>query len=168
MDILLIILGLILILAGIVGCILPGLPGPLTAWLGLLLTIMAKVIPDDWSFITVSFLVVIIITVLDYVIPAVGTKKFGGSKYGTFGAIVGVIVGIFAPIPGGIIVGAFAGAFVGEYLKNKEAGQALKAAFGAFIGFLVSTGLQLIVALTFLVLYFKILMDNWEAIKQLV
>ncbi len=167
MDILLIVLGLILILAGIVGCIVPGLPGPLTAWFGLVVTMWAKVIPDDWSFIGVSFLVVIIITVLDYVIPAVGTKKFGGSKYGTYGAIIGVIVGLFAPIPGGIIVGAFAGAFIGEYIRNSDVSQALKAAFGAFIGFLVSTGMQLIVTLVFLVLYFNMLKDNWEMIKQL-
>ncbi len=167
MDVLLIILGLILIIAGIIGCILPGLPGPLTAWFGLVVTMWAKVIPDDWSFIAVSFAVVLIITVLDYIIPAVGTKKFGGSKYGTFGAIIGVIVGLFAPIPGGIIVGAFAGAFVGEYIKNSDASQALKAAFGAFIGFLVSTGMQLIASLVFLALYFKMLTDHWETIKQL-
>jgi len=167
MDILLLILGLILILAGIVGCILPGLPGPLTAWVGLLLTILAKVIPDDWSFIGVSFVVVLIITVLDYIIPAVGTKKFGGSKYGTFGAIIGLIVGLFVPIPGGIIVGAFVGAFIGEFIKNNDAPQAIKAAFGALVGFLISTGMQLIVTLVFLGIYFKILKDNWDAITNL-
>jgi len=167
MDILLLILGLILILAGIVGCILPGLPGPLTAWVGLLLTIWAKVIPDDWSFIGVSFVVVLIITVLDYIIPAVGTKKFGGSKYGTFGAIIGLIVGLFVPIPGGIIVGAFVGAFIGEFIKNNDAPQAIKAAFGALVGFLISTGMQLIVTLVFLGIYFKILKDNWDAITNL-
>ena len=167
MDIFLIILGLILIIAGLIGCILPGLPGPLTAWLGLLVTTLAKVIPDDWSFIGVTFVIVLIITVLDYIIPAIGTKKFGGSKYGTIGAVVGVIVGFFVPIPGGIIVGAFAGAFIGELLKNNDAAQALKAAFGALIGFLVSTGMQLIVTLIFLGLYIKILKDNWDAIMYL-
>ncbi len=167
MDVFLIVLGLILILAGLIGCILPGLPGPLTAWLGLVVTTLAKVIPDDWSFIGVTFFIVLIITILDYLIPAVGTKKFGGSKYGTIGAVVGVIAGFFLPIPGGIIVGAFAGAFIGEYLKNNDAAQALKAAFGALIGFLVSTGMQLIVTLIFLGLYIKILKDNWDAIVQL-
>ncbi len=167
MDIFLIILGFILIIAGIIGCILPGLPGPLTAWLGLLVTMLSKVIPDDWSFIWITFAVVIIITLLDYVIPAVGTKKFGGSKYGTFGAIIGVLVGFFTPLPGGVIAGAFLGAFIGEYLRHQQAGKALKAAFGALIGFLVSTGMQLIVSLTFFILYIKMLTDNWDEIKQL-
>jgi uncharacterized protein YqgC (DUF456 family) len=143
---------------------LPGLPGPLTAWVGLLVTILAKPIPDDWTLIGITFVVVLIITVLDYIIPAMGTKKFGGSKYGTIGAIIGVIVGFFAPIPGGIIVGAFAGAFIGEFIKNKDVEQALKAAFGAFIGFLVSTGMQLIVTLFFLGIYINLLRENWDAI----
>ena len=164
MDVFLIVLGLVLIIAGLIGCVLPGLPGPLTAWVGLLVTVLAKPIPDDWTLIGTTFVVVLIITVLDYVIPAMGTKKFGGSKYGTYGAIIGVLVGFFAPIPGGIIVGAFAGAFIGEFLKNKDAEQALKAAFGAFIGFLVSTGMQLIVTLFFLGIYINLLRENWHAI----
>ncbi len=167
MDIFLIVLGFILIIAGLIGCVLPGLPGPLTAWLGLVVTTLSKVIPDDWSFIGVTFVIVLIITILDYVIPAIGTKKFGGSKYGTFGAVTGVIVGFFVPIPGGIIAGAFAGAFIGELIKNNDTAQALKAAFGALIGFLVSTGMQLIVTLIFLGLYIKILKDNWDTIMQL-
>jgi len=164
MDVFLIVLGLVLIIAGLIGCVLPGLPGPLTAWVGLLVTVLAKPIPDDWTLIGTTFVVVLIITVLDYVIPAMGTKKFGGSKYGTYGAIIGVLVGFFAPIPGGIIVGAFVGAFIGEFLKNKDGEQALKAAFGAFIGFLVSTGMQLIVTLFFLGIYINLLREHWHAI----
>ena len=167
MDIVLIILGLILIILGIIGCIVPGLPGPGFAWAGLLVTTLSKAIPDNWYLIGVGFVVIVILTVLDYIIPAIGTKKFGGSKYGTFGAIVGVIVGLLTPIPGGVIVGAFGGAFVGEMLRNNNAEQALKAAFGAFIGFLVSTGMQLIVALVFLVQYINMLKDNWGQITQL-
>jgi len=167
MDIFLLVLGLILILIGIVGCIVPGMPGPMSAWVGLLVTVLSKVIPDDWTLVTLTFIVVLIITVLDYIIPAIGTKKFGGSKYGTYGAIIGVIVGLFTPIPGGVIIGAFIGALIGEYIRNKNIEQALKAAFGAFIGFLVSTGMQLIVVLVFLVIYIKMIKDNWEAISQL-
>ncbi len=167
MDILLIILGLILIIVGIIGCIVPGLPGPISGWVGLLLTMMAKVIPDDWSYLMVMLAVALLVSILDYFIPAIGTKKFGGSKYGTIGAIIGLVVGIFAPIPGGIIIGPFVGAFVGEYIRNSDTPQALKAAFGAFIGFMVSTGMQLIVSLVFLILYFKMLKDNWDAIQSL-
>jgi len=164
MDIFLIVLGLILIIAGLIGCILPGLPGPLTAWFGLLVTILAKSVPDDWTLIGTTFIVVLIITVLDYVIPALGTKKFGGSKYGVFGAIIGVLIGFFTPIPGGVIIGAFVGAFIGELIKNNDVTKALKAAFGAFIGFLVSTGMQLIVTLFFLGIYINMIRENWDAI----
>ena len=164
MDILLIVLGLILIILGLIGCIVPGLPGPGLAWLGLLLTTLSKAIPDNWTLIGISFAIVIILTVLDYVIPAIGTKRFGGSKYGTFGAIIGVLAGIFSLIPVGIIVGAFVGAFIGELIKNNDAGIALKAAFGALTGFLISTGIQLIVTLVFLVQYIRMVTDNWDQI----
>jgi uncharacterized protein YqgC (DUF456 family) len=75
-----------------------------------------------------------------------------------------LIVGLFTPVPGGILIGPFVGAFIGEYIKNSDAPQATKAAFGAFTGFLVSTGMQLIVSIVFLVMYFKILANNWDAI----
>ena len=164
MDIVYLSLGLLLIIIGIIGCVVPGLPGPLSGWAGLLLTVLAKVIPDDWRFVFVTLAAAVIVSVLDYFIPAIGTKKFGGSKYGTYGAMIGLLVGIFAPIPGGIIIGPFAGAFIGEYIKNSDAPQATKAAFGAFIGFLVSTGMQLIVSIAFLVLYIRLIRDNWGAI----
>ncbi len=167
MDTVLIILGLVLVIVGIIGCIIPGLPGPLSGWAGLLALTYAKVIPDNWQMIGFTLFVAVGISVLDYFIPAIGTKKFGGSKYGTYGAMIGLLVGIFLPIPGGILIGPFAGAFVGEYLKNKDGEQATKAAMGAFIGFLVSTGMQLIVAIAFLVMYFNIVIENWSAIQSL-
>jgi uncharacterized protein YqgC (DUF456 family) len=167
MDIFLIILGFVLVIVGIIGCIVPGLPGPISGWAGLLLTMFAKVIPDDWTFIFITLTAALVVSVLDYFIPAIGTKKFGGSKYGTYGAVIGLIVGLFAPIPGGILLGPFVGAFIGEYIKNSDAPQATKAAFGAFIGFLVSTGMQLIVSIVFLILYFKMISSNWDAIVQM-
>ncbi len=167
MDTVLILLGLLLIIVGIIGCVVPGLPGPMSGWAGLLVLTYAKVIPDNWQMISFTFAIALGISILDYFIPAMGTKKFGGSKYGTYGAMIGLLVGIFTPIPGGILIGPFAGAFVGEYLKNKDKEQATKAAMGAFIGFLVSTGMQLIVAIAFLIMYFNIIIENWTAIQGL-
>ncbi len=164
MDILLIILGLVLIIVGIVGCVVPGLPGPFSAWVGLLLTVLAKSIPDNWNLIGLTFLAALAISLLDYFIPAIGTKKFGGTKYGVYGATIGLIVGLFAPIPGGIILGPFVGAFVGEYLNANDVNQSLKAAFGAFIGFLASTGMQLILTFIFAYIYFSIVIENWSNI----
>lgn len=86
----------------------------------------------------------IVISVLDYLIPIWGTKKFGGSKAGVMGSTIGLIVGIFFG-PLGIILGPFAGALLGELLVNKtEFKGAMKSATGSFIGFLLSTGLKLI------------------------
>ncbi len=164
MDIFLVILGLILIIVGIIGCVVPGLPGPISGWAGLLVTIYAKAIPNDWNFIFTTLAVAVGISVLDYFIPAIGTKKFGGSKYGTYGAMIGLIVGVFTPIPGGILIGPFAGAFIGEYIKNSNENQAFKAAVGAFVGFLVSTGMQLIVSIAFLYFYIQMITENWHNI----
>lgn len=167
MDLLLIILGLILILVGIVGCIVPGLPGPFSAWLGLLLAMLAKPIPDDWSLLAITFIATLIVSVLDYFIPAIGTKKFGGSKYGIYGSIIGLAIGFFSPVPGGILIGPFVGAFVGEYIKNNDTEKSLKAAFGAFVGFLTSTGMQLILTLIFASIYFWMLYNNWQAVQSI-
>lgn len=167
MDVILLIIGLILVIIGIIGCIVPGIPGPISGWAGLLVMMLSKVIPEDWYFIFITFLVALVISVLDYFIPAIGSKKFGGSKYGIYGAVIGLLIGIIAPIPGGILIVAFVGAFIGEYIRNKHVSQAVKAAFGAFVGFLISTGMQLIVAIIFLILYIQLIKENWIAVKNL-
>ena len=137
MDIILLIVGFILMLVGIVGSILPVIPGTPISWLGLIVLYLAPSIEFDWTFIIITGVVAIGIYILDYIIPALGTKKFGGSKAGAWGTFIGLIVGILAPIPFGILIGPFVGALVGELAFNQTQGpQAIKAAFGSFIGFL--------------------------------
>ncbi|RXP56184.1 DUF456 domain-containing protein [Lutibacter sp. HS1-25] len=149
MDIFLLILGFLLIIIGLAGSLLPVLPGPLASWVGLLLLYLTNVIPNDWTFIGVTFAIALIITVIDNFIPAIGTKKFGGTKFGVRGSMVGLIIGMFFG-PLGIIFGPFLGAFIGEILNDSRNGQkALKAAFGSFIGFLTSTLLKFIMSLVF-------------------
>lgn len=154
MDIALTILGFLFCVIGIVGSFLPVLPGPFTSWIGLLILHFAKVIPQDWTFLGITLAVAIVVWVLDYVVPAMGTKKFGGTKYGMVGATIGLIVGIIAPIPFGILIGPFVGAFIGEMLKAPDSSKATKAAFGSFLGFLAGTFIKFIVALVFMGLYF--------------
>jgi hypothetical protein len=110
---------------------------------------VTKVIPTDWTFLGITLAITIVVTVLDNIIPIIGTKKFGGTKYGIVGATLGLIVGLFfGPI--GIIAGPFIGAFVGEIIKDsKDSKKALKAAWGSFIGFLASTLLKFIVSIVF-------------------
>ncbi|MBC3757042.1 DUF456 domain-containing protein [Hyunsoonleella sp. SJ7] len=153
MDIILIIIAGLFMILGILGSFLPILPGPITSWIGLLLIHFTNAIPMNKSFLAVTFIVATLIWLLDYIIPAVGTKRFGGSKYGMIGTTIGLIVGLVAPIPGGIIIGPFFGALIGELIHKNDSKTAVKAAFGSFIGFLTSTFLKFVVAIIFLGLY---------------
>lgn len=154
MDILLIMLSLTFLIAGIVGSFLPIIPGPPLGWLGLLLLHFTDAIPFNYTFLGVTFVIAVAMAVLDYVIPAAGTKRFGGSKAGAIGTTVGLIVGIIAPIPLGILIGPFVGALIGELVFNKsKKREALRAAFGSFLGFLASTFMKFMVSVAFLILF---------------
>ena len=156
MDVILIILGAICLLLGLIGCVAPVLPGVPLSYLGLLLLHWTDRAQLSWQFLTIWAVVVIVIQVLDYFIPAWGTKKFGGSKYGIWGSTIGLFVGLFMG-PWGIIVGPFVGAVLGELLyfnrhpqdrieqsENTNFNRALRAGFGSFIGLLTGTILKLI------------------------
>jgi hypothetical protein len=161
MDILLLVLGLFLMLIGILGSFLPVLPGPPVSWVGLLLLYLTKAIPDDWTLLVITLAIAIIVVALDYIIPAVGTKKFGGSRPGMIGTIIGLLVALFFPILGifGIIIWPFVGALVGEIINKADSKTALKAAFGSFIGFLTGTFLKFMVAMIYLGIF---ILKVWE------
>ncbi|WP_347923989.1 DUF456 domain-containing protein [Pontimicrobium sp. SW4] len=159
MDIFLVFVAGLFMLLGIIGSFLPILPGPLTSWFGLLILHLTDAIPMNWVFLGIWLTVAILIWLLDYFIPAMGTKRFGGSKYGMIGTTVGLLVGLFSPIPFGIIIGAFVGALIGELINKNDTNVAIKAAFGSFLGFLTSTFLKFIFAVIFLGLYF---VKVWE------
>ena len=164
MDIILIIIAALFMLLGIIGSFLPVLPGPITSWLGLLIAHFTDAIPMNPSFLIITLVIAIAIWVLDYIIPAMGTKRFGGTKYGVIGTTVGLIVGLFAPIPGGIIIGPFFGALIGELINKNDTKTATKAAFGSFIGFLTSTFIKFVVAIIYLGLFVGILIDYGSTI----
>ncbi|GEQ84526.1 membrane protein [Patiriisocius marinistellae] len=165
MDILFVVLGLILMLVGIIGSFLPVLPGVPVSWLGLVALYLSPKIDFDWTFITITGIVAIILYILDYVIPAVGTKKYGGSKAGIYGTTIGLLVGVIAPIPFGILVGPFAGAFVGEVVFNKtQSNIALRAAFGSFMGFIASTFMKFMATLVYLGLFIYKVFEFREAL----
>lgn len=148
MDILLIVLGSIIILVGIVGCFVPVVPGPPLSWLGILFLYFTDNSSISSSFLWWSFAIAIFVTALDYFIPIWGTKKFGGTKMGVRGSMIGLVMGLFFP-PFGIIVGPFLGAIAAELIHDAhDTSKALKSAFGSFIGFILGTGLKLGVSLT--------------------
>ena len=154
MDIFLVILGFIFACLGIIGSFLPVLPGPITSWVGLLLLHLTKAVPQNWTFLGITLAIAVIIFFLDYFIPAMGTKRFGGTKYGVYGTTIGLIIGLISPIPFGILIGAFTGALVGELIyDSKDTNRAIKASFGAFLGFLASATIKFSISMVFLVLF---------------
>ncbi|MFB6340288.1 DUF456 domain-containing protein [Saccharicrinis sp. FJH62] len=144
MDILLSSLGVILILIGLAGCILPGIPGPPISFVGLLVLHFTKYVQINENTLITWGIIAVIVTVLDNFVPIWGTKKFGGSKWGVWGSIIGLLIGMFVFPPFGIIIGPFAGAVIGEMMAGQESHKALKAGFGAFVGFLFGTGVKLV------------------------
>ena len=159
MDILLVFISALFIILGLIGSVLPVLPGPPLSWIGLLLLHLTKAVEMSTALLIATGVIALIIFVLDYIIPAIGTKKFGGSRAGMIGTSIGLIVGLLSPIPGGIIIGPFIGAFVGEMLNKNDSKLAFKAAIGSFLGFLASTFLKFIVAIIYLGIY---LSKIWE------
>jgi len=150
MDIFLIVISFLFMALGIIGSFIPVLPGPLTSWVGLLILHLTNAIPMNWSFLIITFIIALGIWLLDYVIPAMGTKRFGGSRAGIIGTSIGLIIGLIAPIPGGIIIGPFLGALIGELINKSEFNKAVKAAVGSFLGFLASTFVKFIVSIIYL------------------
>lgn len=144
MDVVLIVFGIIFIVGGLLGCVLPIIPGPPLSYVGLLLLHFTDRYQFSTRFLIIWAVVTAVVYALDYLIPAWGTKKFGGSKRGVWGSIIGLIVGLIFFPPFGLIIGAFVGAVVGELTAGKESGAALKSGFGSFIGFLMGTVLKLI------------------------
>ena len=122
MTIALSVLAGILLLIGFVGCVVPVLPGPIIAYCGLLTLILTEKCPSTLTLVTMG-LVVAAVTVADYVVPAIGARKFDCSRWGTFGCFVGTIAGLFF-VPLGILLGPFLGAFLGELIARKPVGAA--------------------------------------------
>lgn len=143
MEIALLILAGICMVVGIIGCIVPGLPGTPIAYAGLWIAQATDRVDLSWQMLLIWGVVTIVVTVLDYVVPAWGTKRYGGTRWGVWGSTIGVFAGLFFG-PTGVIVCPLLGAILGELLGGKEMQQALKAGWGSFIGLMCGTLLKLI------------------------
>jgi len=153
-DYILLILGIILMIVGIIGCLVPVLPGPPISYIGLVLLHLTRFGHFSNTILIILGGIAVIATILDFIVPVWGTKKFGGSKYGTRGAVVGLIIGLFLG-PFGIILGPLIGAFVGEMIFKDDINYALKAGFGSLLGFLTGIGLKLAASFTITFYFFK-------------
>jgi uncharacterized protein len=152
MDILLLIVGFGCLFVGLAGAVLP-LPGPPLSFAGILAINYSKFGNFSDDLLYGLGVATIVITVLDYYIPIWGTKKFGGSKWGTYGSAIGLLIGLFMG-PFGLFIGAFLGAFIGEYLKDKNQEIAFKAAIGSFLGLIA--GIVAKVSLCIVMLFYAV------------
>lgn len=150
METIVAILAVILGVAGIVGSVIPALPGPPLSWIGILMMYFRKGADGNGDPMTSTLMLVllgvtVLVTVLDYVVPAWFTKFSGGSRHAARGATVGLILGLILPLPFGMIAASLIGAFVAEFFfGGKGVAKSLKASIGAFLGFLFGTGIKLI------------------------
>ncbi|MCX8161266.1 MAG: DUF456 domain-containing protein [Candidatus Saccharicenans sp.] len=145
LNVILIIAGAILQLLGLAGCILPVLAGPPLNFVGLLLLGQAR----GWKIFSPSLWLVLVgltlvTVILDYVLPITGARKYGSTKWGTWGAFLGMLLGVFFFPPLGLIFGAFIGAVIGELLAGKKDREAMRAGWGVFVGYFISMLLKLV------------------------
>ena len=169
MDIVLIIVAILLAIFGIIGSFLPVLPGPPLAFIGMAVMQFTELGKFSENTLWAYGLFALAITILDYFLPAFGTKKFGGTIRGTSGANWGVFIGVFATaLPPffalNLLLFPFFGALIGELSGGREFNISLKAAFGSFLGFLLGTFTKVILSVVILV---KISVNAWEIIKHI-
>lgn len=149
-------ISVIVMILGIIGCLVPVLPGPPLSFLALLMLHFTRFADfTRWTLIIFAG-IAIVVTILDYLVPIWGTKKFGGSKYGTRGAAIGLVIGFFLG-PIGIIIGPLIGAFVGEMIFKDDINYSVKASFGSLVGFLTGVGLKLAASFVMAFYFFRAL-----------
>jgi len=164
MDVLWIIIGIVLLFLGFIFCVLPVLPGQVLSYGALLILQLTENAPFTEEFLVIMALIMIGVTALDYIVPVIGTKKFGGTRRGTWGSIIGLVIAVvILPILGitigpfgilGIILGPFLGAYIGESTGGRDSRESLRAAFGSFIGFLAGTMMKLAYSIVAAVYFF--------------
>ncbi|MBQ7537596.1 DUF456 domain-containing protein [Treponema sp.] len=143
----------VLLLVGLIGTVLPVLPGPPIAWAGLLAAHFSNYSQIEIWILIATGIAAIFVTVMDNIFPSIMTKKAGGSKAATWGCTIGLVAAFFLG-PIFILIAPFAGAYIGEMIHDSsDAKRALKAAFGAFKGFLLGTGIKIITVMCFIWLF---------------
>lgn len=150
MEVLIIVLAVVLSVLGVIGCIVPMLPGIPLSYAAILLLYFTGQAVFTTTQLVVWLVLVVILQVIDYLTPIIGSKYSGGSTYGNRGCVAGTIVGLFF-MPWGILLGPFLGAVFGEILGGNDINQAIRSGIGSFIGFLLGTLLKVFVSFYFLI-----------------
>ncbi|NIO05411.1 MAG: DUF456 family protein [Proteobacteria bacterium] len=152
----LVILGILVSLIGLAGCILPAVPGPPLSFTALIILSFAR----GWEPFSLSFLIVMgiltaCVTLLDYVVPAAGAKRYGASRLSVWGSIIGMLIGLLFFPPWGMIIGALLGVLTGELVVGRRGKEAFRASWGVVVGNLVAIGLKLALSGVMLFFYVK-------------
>lgn len=164
MELFLAISAFLLAVLGIVGCIVPAVPGNVLSYLGLLAVACTDFASIDTVSLAVWGIASFLVVAADFYLPAWMTRRFGGSRAGAVGATVGVFAGLFLFPPLGILFGPFFGAVLGELTRDKhDSARALRSGLGSFLAFVVGTGLKLFVAIW---IFAVIIGAVWPALKS--
>ena len=157
MDYLLFVCAVILIVLGLIGDVIPGIPGTPVTYLAVLLLHWTEKVSYTTDFLVITGVICVAITVVDYIVPVWGTKRFGGTKAGARGSTIGLIISVVVlPMLGivlgpfgifGLLGGPFLGAYIGEKMSGVPENRAWRSAFGSFVGFLAGTFMKIVYTL---------------------
>ena len=155
-DVAFIAIGVLLIVVGLIGCIIPGLPGTPLCWGALLLAHFTSLSSISWLPIIILGILTLIVEILNVFVPGMLTKASGGSKAGTIGSTIGCFAGLFMGSVWTIIAGPFVGALVGELIHDSsDMKRVFKSALFSFLGFLTGSGIRLIVSAVIIIVWVK-------------
>lgn len=164
MDIFLSAAAFLLAILGIVGSVVPALPGVVLSYAGLLCAYFTSYSSMGAGSLWLWLGIVVAVSAADYFLPAWMTRRFGGSRSGAIGATIGVFAGFFLFPPLGIILGPFAGAVLGELVHDRQnIDRALKVGFGSFMAFIVGTGIKIVASLG---MFIHVAADTWPAVRN--
>ena len=163
MDIFLTIVAIVCSLAGVAGCIIPIIPGPLLGFAGVLCAFLCDGTSISSAELWLWLAVTAVVSLMDYLLPSYMARWFGGTRAGTRGALVGMLVGMIVFNIPGMIFGPFVGAVVGELVYDgSRPAHALKVGFGSFLSFIVGTGVKLVAAVWMLMVVWG---DTFASVK---
>ncbi|MDD3652860.1 MAG: DUF456 domain-containing protein [Desulfotomaculaceae bacterium] len=152
-----IIIAVVFFTVGVIGTVLPMLPGAPLIWLGMLIYgLFVKFDNLSWLFFIGQGLAVALVFLIDYLAGVMGAKHYGGSKAAIWGSVLGGVLGILLLGPFGLIAGPFIGAVAGELYRRNDLDKAIRVGIGTLIGFLGGTVLKLAVEVIMIVWFFII------------
>jgi uncharacterized protein YqgC (DUF456 family) len=151
------ILAVVFFTIGVLGTILPALPGAPLVWLGMLIYgFFVKFHNLPWTFYAGQGLAVVLIFLIDYLASIWGVRRYGGSKEAVWGSVLGGLLGILVLGPFGLIFGPFIGAVAGELYRSSTLNKALEVGFGTLIGFMGGTVMKLAIEAVMIIWFFMV------------